>query len=157
MLEPKKQAEKDTLEENLMPIEKQAFISDAWNDEEIPFLDPRVLPEISTEKTEIFDVLRPEVLEKITNGLNERTIAKYCKYWKLYLSYCNEMIIPQKSEVSVCHFIHDMIDRKVFKVGSVWCVYSCLNWTYTMTFCENLNSYRQLRALLNSLKKYIYT
>ena len=47
-----------------------------------------------------------------------------------------------------------MIDRNIFGVGSVWSVYSCLNWTYSKKYRENLNKYRQLRALLTGLTKH---
>ena len=145
---------------DLSPEEVQAFIADAWTDEEVPILDNEAMAKLPGPPAEdptastSFDVLKPEVLELITQNLTKNTREKYAKYWKLYESYCQKCGIPEKSEVSVCHFIHEMLDRKIFGVGSVWSVYSCLNWTYSTKYRENLNQYRQLRALLTGLTKH---
>ena len=146
--------------EDLSPEEVQAFIADAWTDDEVPFLDQETMaklpgpPAQDPSTSASFDVLKPEVLEVITQNLTKGTREKYAKYWKLYESYCRECGIPEKSEVSVCYFIHEMLNRKIFGVGSVWSVYSCLNWTYSTKYRENLNKYRQLRALLTGLTKH---
>ena len=88
--------------DDLSPVEVQAFIADAWTDDEVPFLDNEAMaklpgpPAQDPTASTSFDVLKPEVLELITQNLTKNTREKYAKYWKLYESYCRKCGILKK-------------------------------------------------------------
>ena len=100
------------------------------------------------------DGLLPGVAEKIYGGNRKKTKQKYKKWYLRYVEYGRSEGQNIFVESTACNFFHNMIERKVFGVGSVWSIYAAINNTMRRLHRVKMNSWEDLRRLLIGITKW---
>ena len=106
------------------------FLADCFSEESIPVVDDEMLgylPQQQEKNQTGKDGLREDIWELIENSMKVETKRKYSKYQEMYVDYWKRTNQDPLLEATYCHFFKDAIDNKLFGVGSVWSVYSCIN------------------------------
>ena len=133
------------------------FLADCFAEDTITVVDDEMLgylPEQQDKTITGKDGLRKDIWDLIDQSMKESTKKKYTKYQQMYVDYWKKTNQDPLSEATYCHFFKDSIDNKLFGLGSVWSVYSCINHWAAKKFSENLNDFKRLRALLKALTKW---
>ena len=96
----------------------------------------------------------PGVAEKIYGGNKKKTKQKYKRWYLKYVEYGQSEGQNIFVESTACNYFHNMIENKMFSVGSVWSIYVEINNSMQKFHHVKINTWEELRHFLINITKW---
>ena len=102
------------------------------------------------------DGMLPCVTEKIYGDNTKKTKQNYSRWYLKYFAYVQSEGQNIFVESTSCKYFHNMIENKVFSVGSLWSIYVKINKSMRKLHRVKINTWEELGwFLINITKWYI--